>query len=117
MKDRTFLTIAFLVALVGIAMIFFLMRNYEVESKAIGELSCDDYGSDIVVEGVVREHYSSENITVINISQKSSMKVVLFQKVSGIQRGQRLEVKGKFKEYKGEDEIIADRIEKKGSKN
>lgn len=113
MKEKTLLKIALIVAVLGTSVLFFASSNLEVDEKTIDKINKDNLDENVKINGVVSRITELNSTTFIEITQPSSIDVVVFKDKQGnlsIKEGSRIEIMGKIEEYEGNLEIIAYRI-------
>jgi exonuclease VII large subunit len=116
MNSKTILKVSVIIAVVGIALLFFLTRNLE-NNVSVKDL--ETYlGESVTVEGQIFKLFTSKDGHVFFKirDETGEIQVVAFrnsniQEAYNIQKGQTIKVKGKVQEYKNDLEIIAKRIE------
>lgn len=111
MKDSTLLFAAVITGMIGIIGLYFLSDHLELEYSSISEIKeMEDY--DIVrVNGTISRVFQKGNFTMITLSRTEFIKVVVFENIT-VNKGEKLEVVGQVKDYKGEKEVIAEKISK-----
>ncbi|HZX44932.1 MAG TPA: hypothetical protein VFF28_04585 [Candidatus Nanoarchaeia archaeon] len=111
LKDKTLLKIAITGSLVGIALLILLSQFYQVGETSIIDIKDGLIGSDVKVEGTVNSIFRTNSTSIFTLSSPSELKIMASTNLS-ISEGDYVEVIGQIDEYKGEKEIIADRIRK-----
>ncbi len=109
MKEKTLLRIAIIGALVGIFLLYVISGSIKLDETSIGRIEEEDIGNDVKVKGMVKDVFNSEKLSIVTISQPEDLKVLLFDNVS-IDEGDYIEVIGEVEEYKGEREVIGNRV-------
>jgi RecJ-like exonuclease len=110
MKEKTLLTIAFVVSFIGVLFLFILCSFIEIDLTLISDIDGSFLDKKVRVEGEVKSVKESSSMTMFNVEDKSGeIKVVVFSDeyidLSGF-----VVVEGKIMEYEGEYEINAERI-------
>ncbi|MBC8501211.1 MAG: hypothetical protein ISS25_01460 [Nanoarchaeota archaeon] len=109
MKDSTLLKTALVTSIVGVVALFFILQNTELEESRIVDLEEMNEGDEVKIIGVVESVKKSNDVTIISISQKEIVEGVIFDDVD-IHEGELVHVVGEIGEFKGEKEVIIDRI-------
>jgi len=113
MRRKVLLGIALIVSLVGMFSLILLAEFSELERVNIIGLE-SRVGQRVVVSGeVVRATQKSENNFFEVWDGTGEITVVAFGEMSKLKKGSEIEVQGKVAIYKGELEVIADKIKTK----
>ncbi len=111
MKEKTLFKTALIVSIVGVAVLFFISDFSELGETDIQEITIDDLDKNVKVIGAVTKVIDTDKVIIMDIAQQEELKVVVFKdKNVSLKRGDYIEVLGTVEEYKGELEIIGDRI-------
>lgn len=111
MKEKTLLRIALLCSVTGIALLFIISENIEIDEKAIDKINMDNIGDYVKIKGTVAKIIETEEVMILNIEQPAQITVFLFKnKPVTLNEGNYIEVIGKIEDYEGKTEIIADKI-------
>lgn len=117
MSDSQLIKISFLIALIGLACLFALYVVLEPEHLTIKDITLSNIGHEVVVTGSISSIAVNNDHVFITLSDNSSsIKVVVFANTaknhpeiynltSGV-----LTIQGKVDNYKGELEIVANKI-------
>ncbi len=105
--------IAIISALAGVFILYLISDNIQLDDSSIARIEEEEIGSDVKVKGVVNDVFNGEKLSIITITQPSDMKIVLYDNVS-IAEGDYIEVIGEIDEYKGEMEVIGNRVRRIG---
>jgi DNA/RNA endonuclease YhcR with UshA esterase domain len=109
MDEKVLLTIAFLGALVGLGLLFFISEGLDYDERTIEQINAEKIKDMVKVKGEVASISNAGNATFIRVMQPGYIEVVVFENIS-LYEGEMVEVIGKIDEYEGENEIIAHRI-------
>ena len=111
MKEKTLLQIALIAGIAGIVVLFFVSTTIEINEKTIDKINTQNVGEDVKLIGTIKNVYQSENAYFIEISQPSSLTIILFKdKNISLQVGDTVEIIGKIDEYEGKLEVIGQRV-------
>lgn len=111
MEEKTLLKIAFIFSIVGVVALFLVSENIAPQEIKISEISCADSGKDVKIHGRIAGVDEKEDIVVISVAQEKIIKVVAFKDGKlNLQKGQVIEVEGEVRNYKGNLEIVADKM-------
>lgn len=111
MKEKTLLRIALLCSIIGIALLFIISENIEIDEKDINKINMDNIGDYVKIKGTIKQLIETEEVMILIIEQPSEITVFLFKnKQIPLAEGNYIEVIGKIEDYKGETEVIADKI-------
>ena len=109
MNESLLLKTALITAILGLIAITLITKLTSLEEMNIGEAKQADEGAVLKITGTVERVTSKEGFSVISIKKEESIDVVLFDSIN-LSKGQKVEVTGKTKEYRGSKEIVADKI-------
>ncbi len=111
MKETTLLKIALICSLVGLAVLYFISTKIEPTDFSASGLS-QNVGEDVRLKGLVKNIDDKGSVVFIEVEQQSPVTVVLFAEGSELKlnSGDNIEVFGKVQEYKGKNEIVAQKI-------
>lgn len=116
MDDRQLFRFALCIALLGIIALYVVAEGIEIDTVNIDDITDEFLGKTVTISGTIQKITVLEKMTLITVAQQESlgtMLVVVFDPVSDLSQGDFITVSGAVKEYKGQLEIVADRIEKK----
>lgn len=105
MNEKQLLKICIVVAVFGIAVLFFLSKT--AAEANIQDITEKDIEKKLVVSGVIENLRFTETMTIFTIQ---NMTIVFFEKID-IQEGKKVRITGTVKLYKGKLEIVGERIE------
>ncbi|MBN2142633.1 hypothetical protein JW711_04855 [Candidatus Woesearchaeota archaeon] len=111
MDESTLLKAALATSIIGIVsllLVLFLSQS-DMETSRLSSVKAMEEGESVLVSGSVIQSISKEEFSIITIEKSEEMKIIAFQNIS-LKKGDRITVRGKISEYKGEKEIIADQI-------
>ena len=115
MNDVKLLRIALAIGVVGIISLFFLSKTIQAEPTEIGQITQEDIGRKVMIEGIVEEIEQKKSVTILEISEqgtKDTVSVALFgNKLNIPEQGEKVKITGTVKEYYGKLEIVAEKIE------
>jgi hypothetical protein len=108
MDERFLLKLSVALSIIGLAVLFIFSQFLETPEQNIAASENNDYA---VFKGYVENIYEKENFTVILFSQESKATIFFFSKDKfPIQKGQKIEVKGKLTIEENQATIVADEI-------
>ena len=109
MKEQTVLKIALICALAGVVILYFISDNVSIDEKAINKIDNGNIEESVKITGRVERISNLENVAFLEISQPSSITVIVFGNLNA-SAGDNVEVIGKIDEYNGKLEVIGQRI-------
>lgn len=111
MKETTLLKIALVCSLVGLFALYFISTKIDVKDYKPSILS-KNIGEDVKLNGIVAKISDAGDVVFIEVNQQNLVTVVLFTDDDSLklQAGDNVEVIGEVQEYKGKQEIIAQKI-------
>jgi len=109
MHDKQFVKIALICSIIGVVLLYFISLNYEINELEINKINDNDIEKTSKITGEVVKVLNKDSLTIITIKKPETIKVVLFENIS-LNRTDTVEIIGKVEKYKGEYEIIADKI-------
>ena len=111
MEEKTLLKIAFIFSIVGVMALFLISENIRPQEMKTSEIRCTDAGKDIKIHGKVTGVDEKEDVVIITLAQEETIKLIAFRDGKlNLQKGQKIEAEGEVRDYKGNLEIIADKI-------
>ena len=119
MSETNLISISLALSIIGIIILIFISDKIKVKEYQIKEIMLDQTLSksllekEIQVKGVITNLKETSNSLLITISEnKNNLKVIVYKKdkVIKLNKGQRIEVKGKLKTFEKEFEIEATEI-------
>jgi len=116
MKDKHIIAVSVIVSLAGIIVLFFISRSFDPATPEGSEyLKNTKEDSSVWITGKVIDITNGNNFTIVTLEYKEKTKVVVFDHID-LRIGDSVGVSGIIEEYHGEEEIIADWIEKGNEK-
>lgn len=110
MKENTLLKIALISSLIGLIALYFISDKLDIKHYSLTKIN-SNVGDDVKLKGIVKNVRKSDKVTFIEVEQNvPSNIVVLGRENINITSGDFVEVIGEVQEYKGGEEIIANRI-------
>ena len=111
MKENTLLKIALICSLVGLIALYFISTKIEIKDYKPSILN-KNIGEDVKLLGKITKITDKGNVVFIEVNQQSPITVVLFIDDDNLtlNNGDNIDVIGKVREYKGKNEIIAQKI-------
>ncbi len=117
LDERSIKKICVLLSFLGLAIIYIMEISTTIASTQISEITNDNIGEYVKACGIVDKKYVTEKGHIFfNLKENSSIKVVIFKNNNNptppekIENNKPLCVEGTVKLYKGELEIICDRL-------
>lgn len=113
MKEKTLLKIALIVSFIGVTILFFISDNIEIKEKSIDKINKAEIGEKVKIKGIVNNIIDTDKVMIIEITQPSKINIIIFKEeneVIKINNSDFVEVIGSVEEYKGEKEVIVDRL-------
>lgn len=111
MKETTLLKIALICSLVGLAVLYFISTKSEVKDYKPSLLN-KNIGDDVKLQGIVTKITDAGDVVFIKVNQQNPVTIVLFTKEENLKLidGDNIEIIGEVQEYKGKNEIIAQKV-------
>ena len=110
MKETTLLKIALICSLTGLLVLYFISTKIDVKDYKPNLLN-KNIGDDVKLKGTVAKISDAGSVVFIEVSQQNPMTVVLFTDDDiNLKNGDDVEVIGEVQEYRGKNEIIAQKI-------
>ncbi len=109
MKDSLLLRIALITSIIGLAILVIILKTTGLQEIDISEAKELEEDTTVRITGIVERVTNKDNFAIINIKKQETITVIIFDNIN-LSKGQKVEVIGKTKEYKGEKEVIADKI-------
>lgn len=111
MEEKTLLKIALIFSISGIILLFFISENIQPQEIKIDEISKDNINKDVKIKGKVIGIEEKEDIFIITLAQENTIKLIAFRDGKLVlQKGQKIEAEGEVRAYKGNLEIVANKI-------
>ncbi|MEA3430820.1 MAG: OB-fold nucleic acid binding domain-containing protein [Nanoarchaeota archaeon] len=112
MKEKTLLKVSLIITLAGITILFIMSQSLDINEKII---STDNIGKDVKITGLVTRITDKENVMFIEISKPDKINACIFKnKINNIdiKVNDKVTVEGEIEEYKGNLELIINKIKK-----
>jgi len=113
LKEKTLFKLAMICLVIGLPALYFLSLSIEIKEADISKISLGDVDKQVKLVGKVASVRNFEKASIIEITQPSKIKVIMFVENVTLEDEQEIEVFGKIGEYEGKPEIIADVVRKK----
>lgn len=113
MRKEIIFKIALMAALIGILALFLISEKVKPEAKRVCGVDREMEGKLVSVSGVIDEVYGLSNGgSSFNLYEgECSLKVVFFNEGLFVKKGGGVKVTGIIQSYRGELELVADRVE------
>lgn len=112
MNETHLLRICIGVGIVGIISLFFIAQSMEAIALDISSLTDEMIGKNVAVNGVVKSLRISDGMTLFDLRDELGNEIlVVFFEEKEITEGTTITVTGTVKEYRGQLEIIGERVE------
>jgi len=102
------LKLALICTITGIFFLYLISENVKLEEKQIFEAKQMQEGK-VRIKGFVENVEQKEGLTIITVSKKESIEVIVFENID-FEIGTQVDVTGEIEEYSGKKEIIAEEI-------
>jgi len=114
MREKTLLKTALICALAGIALLWFISQDMQLQETQINSLDAKDAGKDIRLKGIVNRVTNMEKIMLVEMMQPYTVTVLLFKenKETSLKPGDYIEASGRIEEYHNKPELIANLVKK-----
>lgn len=111
MKETTLLKTALICSLLGLVILYFISAKIDVRDYKSSQLN-ENVGEDVKLIGTIAKISQNDNVAFLEINYQSPVIVVLFtgDKNLSLKINDSVEVIGEVQEYKGKNEIIAQKI-------
>lgn len=116
MKEKTLFKISLVGAILGVLILYLVSLQGSIEDKTISELNEVEDEDDVKIAGLVKRVTDTEKVIFLELAQEEvkTITVVLFKdKNISLAEGDIVEIEGSVETYKGEKEIIGNRVEVK----
>ena len=113
MKERTLLVIAVGCAVTGVLALYLISSRIEIEESDINKIMSGTSEESVLVSGNIARVTETEKAVMVDIIKQETVTVVLFRKEDEhftLNKGDRVEVRGRTDEYKGKVEVIAEEV-------
>lgn len=111
MKETTLLKIALICSLAGLIILYFISIKINVKDYEAGILN-KNIGDDVKLTGTITKISPREDVVFIEVSHVTQINVVFFKENANLnlKSGDKIEVIGEVQEYRGKNEVIAQKI-------
>lgn len=104
---------ALMSTVIGLVVLFLISLNSKADEIPLAELENIDFGTDVKIVGAISKVNSLGKISLIEVVHPESTDIVVFlDRDTALEIGDFVEIIGEVREFKGEHEIIADKISK-----
>lgn len=114
MKESMLLKIALITSLTGLILLYFFSGRIEIDESSIAKIDRTDTGNFVKVKGIVSKVNDRDSYVVLQIVEPKAIDVIFFKdKELGnltINEQDEVEILGKVSEFKGKQQIVADKI-------
>ncbi|MAG47960.1 hypothetical protein CL617_05110 [archaeon] len=114
MKENTLLKVAILCSFIGLYILFLINEKTSVDSTSIESITNESINQEVEVKGEITRITETPGLYLLNIkdnSQKEITVVVFKDSPLNLTKRNIINVYGKIEDYKGQLEIIANKIE------
>ena len=111
MKESTLLKVALACSLAGLALLYIVSSN--IEFKDYEPIKLDSsLGEDVKLLGTITKITQKDDVAIIEVEHQNVITIILFtdDKNLILAKGDNVEVLGQVQEYKGKNEIIAQKL-------
>ena len=111
MKETALLKIALICSLVGLVILYFISSKIDLADYKPSNLN-KNIGENVKLAGTVTKVTDKGEVVFIEVNRQAPITVVLFTDEDNLKlnNGDDIEVIGEVQEYKGKNEIIAQKI-------
>ena len=116
MKERVLFKISLIGAVLGVLILYLVSLQSGLDESLISELGNFDDEDDVKIVGVVTRVTEKEKVAFLEVAQEEvkSITVVLFKDENiSLVEGDYVEIEGSLETYRGEKEIIGNKVEVK----
>lgn len=107
MEEKNLLVISIICVMLGISMLYFIYENQDLEEINSIETHLE---KDVKVSGVIKRITKSNDLTFLEIERKDNVKVIFFEDLD-LEENDYVTIIGEVDKYKGDYEIIGNKIE------
>lgn len=113
--DRWFIISSFFFSILGIVVLIVLTKEYDPSyiSFSLANSSCDGTAK---INATVIKVYERKNVTFLLLKEDTIIKGVVFDRLINLEEKDSVIVEGVVKDYKGEKELIINKITKNNKK-
>ena len=111
MKETTLLKTALICSLLGLVILYFISAKIDVKDYKPSRLN-ENIGDDVKLTGTIAKISQNDNVAFLEVNYQNPVIVVLFtdNENLSLKIDDTIEVVGEVQEYKGKNEIIAQKI-------
>ena len=111
MKETTLLKTALVCSLLGLIILYFISAKIDVKDYRPSQLN-ENVGDDVKLIGTIKKISQNDDVAFLEVDYQSPVIVVLFtdNENLSLKVDDTIEVFGEVQEYKGKNEIIAQKI-------
>ncbi len=111
MKETTLLKTALICSLIGLIILYFISAKIDVKDYKPNQLN-ENVGDDVKLTGTIIKISQNGNVAFLEVNYQSPVTIVLFtdDKNLSLKVDDSIEVIGEVQEYKGKNEIIAQKV-------
>ncbi len=109
MKDSLLLRIALATSITGLVVLVLLLNTLDIKEVDISQARELGEESDVAVSGRITMIRTGEDYTLITLAREEEITVMAFDQVN-LSKGQSIRIEGYTQDFKGDQEIIADKI-------
>ena len=109
MQDSLLLKIAMIPSIMGIGFLIIILTTTGLQEVDISEAKEMKEDKTVMITGKVERVTIKEGFTIINLKKEEEIAVITFEKIN-LSQGQGIEVTGRIQDYKGEKEVVAEKI-------
>jgi len=114
MKESMLLKIALTTSLVGLILLYIFSGRIEIDESSIAKIDRTDIGDFVKVKGIVSKVSDKDSYVVLQIEEPKAINVIFFKDKElgnlSINEQDEVEILGRVSEFKGKQQIVADRI-------
>ena len=113
MNDKILLRTALVTALIGIAGLFVISEDRDLEAFSLSAITAEHIGQELEISGMITGISDREDVMMIELHDGSrSIKAVVFKDGKlDLKEGDEIRIKGEISEFDGSLEIIANEIQ------
>ena len=109
MQDSLLLKIAMITSIIGLGFLVLILTTTGLQEIDISEAKELEEDKAVKIIGTVERITTKEGFTIINLRKEEEITVIMFDKVN-LTKGQKVEITGRTEEYKGEKEVVAEKV-------
>ena len=109
MQDSALLTLALITSIIGIGFLVIILTTTGLQEVDISEAKELEEDKAVMITGRVERITAKPGFTIINLKKEEEITVITFEKLN-LSKGQKVEITGRTQDYKGEKEVVAEKI-------